>query len=39
VLLEQNRGSPAKPVHLMVDLLMLKQVKNLSDEVVLEPWA
>ena len=31
-------GQPAKPVRLMVVLLMLKQLENLSDEVVVERW-
>ncbi|MEM6844055.1 MAG: transposase [Bacteroidota bacterium] len=31
-------GQPAKPVRLMVGLLMLKQLENLSDEVVVERW-
>lgn len=31
-------GQPAKPVRLMVGLLILKQLENLSDEVVVERW-
>ncbi len=31
-------GQPAKPIRLMVGLLMLKQLENLSDEVVVERW-
>ena len=31
-------GSPAKPIRLMVGLLILKQVYNLSDERVIEEW-
>ena len=31
-------GQPAKPVWLMVGLLMLKQLENFSDEVVVERW-
>lgn len=31
-------GRPAKPVRLMVGLMMLKQLKNLSDERVVEEW-
>ena len=31
-------GRPAKPVRLMVGLLVLKQVENLSDERVVEAW-
>lgn len=33
-----NMGQPAKPIRLMVGLLMLKQLENLSDEVVVERW-
>lgn len=32
-------GKPAKPIRLMVSLLILKQVRNLSDESVVEQWA
>ena len=31
-------GRPAKPVRLMVGLLLLKQLENLSDERVVEEW-
>jgi len=31
-------GRPAKPVRLMVGLLLLKQIENLSDEVLVERW-
>lgn len=31
-------GRPAKPVRLMVGLLLLKQIENLSDERVVEAW-
>jgi IS5 family transposase len=31
-------GRPAKPVRLMVGLLLLKQVYNLSDDYLLEAW-
>lgn len=31
-------GQPAKPIRLMVGLLILKQLENLSDEVVVERW-
>ena len=34
-----ERGRPAKPVRLMVGLLLLKQIENLSDERVVEAWA
>ena len=33
-----KEGRPAKPVRLMVGLLLLKQLENLSDEVVCERW-
>jgi len=32
-------GAPAKPIRLMVGLLILKQVRNLSDETVVEQWS
>jgi len=32
-------GAPAKSIRLMVGLLILKQVRNLSDETVVEQWA
>lgn len=32
-------GAPAKPIRLMVSLLILKQVRNLSDESVVEQWS
>jgi len=31
-------GRPAKPIRLMVSLLLLKQMYNLGDETVLESW-
>lgn len=33
-----ERGRPAKPIRLMVGLLLLKQLANLSDERVVEEW-
>lgn len=33
-----NFGRPAKPIRLMVGLLLLKQLENLSDERVVEAW-
>ena len=33
-----ERGRPAKPIHLMVGLLLLKQLENLSDERIVEEW-
>jgi IS5 family transposase len=32
-------GRPAKPIRLMVGLLMLKHIRNLSDEMVVEQWS
>lgn len=34
-----NMGKPAKPIRLMVGLLILKQIRNLSDEDVVMHWA
>lgn len=34
-----TQGKPAKPIRLMVALLILKQLRNLSDESVVEQWA
>jgi IS5 family transposase len=31
-------GKPAKPISLMVSLLILKYVRNLSDENLVEQW-
>lgn len=36
--LYSERGRPAKPIRLMVGLLLLKQLENLSDERVVEEW-
>lgn len=33
-----EEGRPAKPIRLMVALLMLKHIRNLSDENVVEQW-
>ena len=33
-----KEGSPAKPIRLMVGLLLLKQLENLSDEKVVSQW-
>jgi len=33
-----NEGRPAKPIRLMVGLLILKQLENLSDENVVLQW-
>lgn len=35
----QKMGAPAKPIRLMVSLLVLKQLRNLSDESVAEQWS
>jgi len=34
-----TQGKPAKPIRLMVSLLILKQLRNLSDESVVDQWA
>lgn len=34
-----RRGDPAKSIWLMVGLLILKQIRNLSDEDIIEQWA
>jgi len=36
--LYSQEGRPGKPIRLMVSLLMLKHVRNLSDESVVEQW-
>ena len=33
-----NQGRPGKPIRLMVSLLILKQLRNLSHENVVEQW-
>ena len=33
-----DEGRPAKPIRLMVALLMLKHIRNLSDESIVEQW-
>ena len=35
----QTMGKPAKPIRLMVSLLILKYLRNLSDENLVEQWA
>lgn len=35
----QTMGAPGKPIRLMVSLLILKQLRNLSDESVVEQWS
>lgn len=34
-----TQGKPSKPIRLMVALLILKQLRNLSDESVVEQWS
>ncbi len=34
-----THGKPAKPIRRMVGLLILKQVRNLSDESIVEQWS
>jgi len=34
----KNFGRPAKPIRLMISLLMLKQLSGLGDETVVEQW-
>src|SRR5665647_1130376 len=35
----EKTGAPAKPIRLMVSLLILKYVRNLSDENLVEQWS
>lgn len=35
----QDNGRPAKPIRLMVGLLILKHLRNVSDESVVEQWS
>ena len=35
----EKKGAPAKPIRLMVSLLILKYVRNLSDENLIEQWS
>jgi len=35
----KDKGAPAKPIRLMVGLLILKHIRNVSDEVVVEQWS
>ena len=37
-LYSQNNGRPSKPIRLMCGLLILKHLRNLSDESVVEQW-
>lgn len=36
--LYSSEGRPAKPIRLMAALLMLKHIRNISDESVVEQW-
>ena len=38
-LYSKNIGRPAKPIRLMCGLLMLKHIRNISDESVVEQWS
>ena len=33
-----KEGRPAKPIRLMVGILLLKQLKNISDEEIVVQW-
>lgn len=35
----ETTGAPAKPIRLMVGLILLKHIRNISDESVVEQWA
>ena len=35
----QNNGRPGKPIRLMCGLLILKHLRNLSDESIVEQWS
>ena len=35
----KDNGRPAKPIRLMVGLLILKHIRNISDESVVEQWS
>ena len=37
--LYSEEGRPAKPIRLMVSLLMLKHIRNISDESAVEQWS
>ncbi len=37
--LYSEEGRPAKPIRLMVSLIILKHIRNISDESVVEQWA
>ena len=35
----ENMGAPSKPIRLMVSLLILKYLRNLSDENLVDQWS
>src|ERR1035437_216461 len=35
----KKRGAPAKPIRLMVGLIILKHIRNISDESVVQQWS
>ena len=35
----ETMGAPSKPIRLMVSLLILKYIRNLSDENLVEQWS
>lgn len=37
--LYSEEGRPAKPIRLMVSLIILKHIRNISDESVVEQWS
>ena len=39
LLYSRNNGRPAKPIRLMCGLLILKHLRNLSDESIVEQWS
>jgi len=34
----EDNGRPAKPIHMMVGLILLRHLRNISDESVVEEW-
>ncbi len=38
-LYSQNFGRPAKPIRLMVDILIINHLRNVSDERVIDQWS
>lgn len=35
----ENNGRPAKPIRLMIGLILLKHLRNISDESIVEQWS